>query len=350
MSRHITHVTQAPLTSGAPPSTARTQVAVALATIYLVWGSTYLAIKLADETLPPLLMAGARFLVAGAMLYLWMRLRGAPRPTLAHWLAALVAGALLLVFGNGAMVWAEQYVPSGIVALLVGMVPIWMALLDWLRPNGIRPTALIVLGLIFGFAGVALLVGPDHLVGGERINPIGAAVVLIGSFCWAAGSIYLRGAKLAPPPLLASGMEMLAGGVLLLIFGSATGEWAAFHPTAISDRSLFALVYLILVGSLIGFTVYAWLLRNTTTAIVSTYAYVNPIVAVALGWAFAGEPLSARTLLAAAVIVTGVVAITSSHLRPRPRPGILPAASVTALADESREGDPSSRQAQAASR
>ena len=306
---------RASTTTPAQPGATRAQLALALATIYLVWGSTYLAIRLADETLPPLLMASVRFLVAGAILYGWVRLRGGPRPTRGQWLAAAIVGALLLLLGNGAVVWAEQIVPSGVVALLVGTVPLWMAVLDWLRPGGRRPSPFVIVGLLFGFVGVALLVGPDQFVGGGRINPIGAVIVLLGSFCWAAGSIYARRGHLAPSPLLATGMEMLAGGALLLVFGTVTGEWAAVHPAAISSRSLIALVYLITVGSLIGYTVYAWLLRNTSTAITSTYAYVNPVVAVALGWALAGEPLTGRTLLAAAVIVAGVVAISSAHLR-----------------------------------
>lgn len=293
----------------------RTQVVLALGTIYLVWGSTYLAIKLADETLPPLLMAGTRFLIAGALLYGWTRLRGAARPTRAQWGAALVVGVLLLMLGNGAVVWAETIVPSGIVALLVGMVPLWMALLDWLRPGGKRPSPFVGLGLVCGFAGVALLVGPGQLAGGGSINPIGAAVVLVGSFCWAAGSLYARSSKLASPPLLATGMEMLAGGALLLVFASASGEWSQFHPSAIAIQSLMGFIYLIVVGSLVGYTIYVWLLRNTPTAIVSTYAYVNPIVAVALGWALAGEPLTPRTLFAAAIIIAGVVVISSAHLR-----------------------------------
>jgi drug/metabolite transporter (DMT)-like permease len=299
-------------------------VGLALLIIYVVWGSTYLAIKLADQTLPPLLMAGVRFLVAGVLLYAWSRLRGAARPTRGHWGAALVVGLLLLALGNGGVVYAEKLIPSGVAALLVGMVPLWMALLDWLRPGGRRPSLLVALGLICGFGGVALLIDPAQIAGGTAINLTGAGIVLVGSFCWAAGSLYARSAKQAPAPLLATGMEMLAGGAILLALGSATGEWNQFQPAAVSPQSLLGFVYLIVFGSLIGFTIYVWLLRSASTSLVSTYAYVNPVVAVALGWALADEPLTARTLLAAAVIVAGVVVISSAHLRPRRRRAAAP--------------------------
>jgi drug/metabolite transporter (DMT)-like permease len=298
----------------APPS--RTQLVAAFAAVYLIWGSTYLAIRIAVETLPPFLLAGARFLIAGTVLYGWMRLRGAERPTRRHWLAALVVGALLLAGGNGMVVWAEQVLPSSVAALLISAVPIWMTLLDWLRPGGSRPTGATFVGLALGFVGVALLFGPDALsgkLGGASLFSMG--VLLLAGISWAAGSLYSRGAPMPRVPLLGTGMEMIAGGVLLLVLGVVVGEPARLHPQAVALASVMALVYLIIFGSLVGFSAYIWLLRNTTTARASTYAYVNPVVAVFLGWAFLHESLSPRTLLAAAVIIGGVVVITTFRAR-----------------------------------
>jgi drug/metabolite transporter (DMT)-like permease len=295
----------------------RWRVAAALGTVYLFWGSTYLAIRFADETLPPLLMASTRFLIAGGFLYAFLRLRGAPRPTGAQWRAAVIVGALLLVGGNGGVVWAETRVPSSVVALLVTSVPLWMTVLDWLRPGGVRPSGAVVVGLVCGFVGVALLVSPAQLAGGRDINLVGAAVVLVAAVCWAAGSLYSRSGKLPDAPLMGTAVEMLAGGALLLVAGTLLGEWPTLNVHAISARSLLGLAFLIVFGSLVAFSAYIWVLRAASTSLVSTYAYVNPIVAVLLGWAFAGEALSVRTLLAAAVILAGVVIITTFQARGR---------------------------------
>lgn len=301
------------------------KVLAAFAAVYLVWGSTYLAIRVAIETLPPLTMAGARFLLAGAALYAFMRLRGVPAPAWRHWRTAAVVGALLLLLGNGGVVLAERTVPSGVVALLVAMVPLWMVLLDWLRPGGVRPTARTVLGLLVGFAGMVLLVGPSGL-GGARVDPLGVALVTVGSLSWAAGSIYARGASLPKSALLSTGMQMACGGVWLALAGGARGEWAGLDPAAFTTRSVVAWAYLVVFGSLIGFTAYVWLLGAASAARVSTYAYVNPVVAVLLGWALAGEPLSPRVLGAAAVIIAAVAVITTGRrdLTPPPTPQTLP--------------------------
>lgn len=290
-----------------PP--ARAKVAAAFAAVYLLWGSTYLAIRFAIETTPPLLMAGVRFLVAGAVLYALVRARGAVKPTRSNWVAALIVGGLLLTLGNGSVVWAEQFVPSGIAALLVATVPLWMVLFDWLRPGGRRPGAMVIAGIALGLAGLVLLVQPGSL-GGQAVNPIGAATLVAASIAWASGSIYSTRAKLPSSPLLATAMEMLAGGALLLIAGALTGEAIGFDPSAVSQHSGLAIVYLVIFGSLVGFSAYVWLLRVASPSSVSTYAYVNPVVAVILGWALAGEPLTARTLLAAGVIIGAVVLIT----------------------------------------
>src|SRR5688500_4985453 len=286
----------------------RTRLLAAFAAVYVIWGSTYLAILYAIETLPPFLMAGARFLVAGAVLYGWARLRGVPRPRGLHWRSAAIVGALLLLGGNGGVVWAGQRVPSGLAALLVATVPVWMVSLEWLR-GGTRPTRGVVAGLLLGMAGLAMLIGPGEFAGGRGADTLGAIVLVIASLSWATGSIYSRGAPLPKSPLLTTGMEMLAGGVLLAILGLATGELGRLDVGAATAKSWLSLLYLILFGSLVGFTAYIWLLKVSTPAKVSTYAYVNPVVAVMLGWLFASEPLSLRMLLAAAVIIAGVALI-----------------------------------------
>jgi drug/metabolite transporter (DMT)-like permease len=288
----------------------RLRVVLAFAAIYLIWGSTYLAIRFAIETLPPLLMAGTRFVVAGTLLYSWTRLRGAPRPARLHWSAAAIVGGLMLLGGNGGVSWAEQRVFSSLAALLIATVPLWMALLDWRRRGGVRPSGGGAVGLIFGFVGVALLVSPGELAGSSHMDPVGAIVLLLAALSWAAGSLYSRQAQLPGSPLLAISMEMLAGGVLLLAAGLVTGEGARLELSQVSPRSVLALGYLIVFGSLMAFSAYIWLLRVSTPARASTYAYVNPVVAVFLGWALGGEPLTLRTLLAAAVIVAAVVIIT----------------------------------------
>ena len=293
----------------AAPSTA--MVLAAFAAVYIVWGSTYLAIRVAIETLPPLLMAGARFLLAGGILFAVMRLRGEPAPTRRQWLSTSIVGMLLLMFGNGGVVLAERTVPSGVVALLVAMVPMWMVLLEWLRPGGSRPTLQTVAGLLIGFAGIVLLIGPAGFAGGDRVDPLGALLVTIGAAAWAAGSIYSRGAQLPRSALVATGMEMGWGGFWLLLAGTVRGEWASVAPSTFTTESVLAFLYLVAFGSLVGFTAYIWLLGVSTPARVSTYAYVNPVVAVVLGWAFLDEPLTARVLAAAAVIVLAVAVITT---------------------------------------
>jgi drug/metabolite transporter (DMT)-like permease len=302
------------LNSTAPPPS-WVKVLIAFATLYLIWGSTYLAIRFAIETIPPFLMAGFRFAVAGAVLYIGARLAGAKRPSRIHWGTTTVIGGLLISCGNGAVVWAEQRVPSGLASLLVATVPIWMVLLDWARRDGRRPSSWVMTGLGLGFAGLALLVGPERLPGLGRIDPVGAMVLIMGSIAWAVGSLYSLRAVLPDSRLLATAMEMLTGGLLLLLAGLLTGEGTGFQLSAVSLRSAASLVYLILFGSLVGFTAYIWLLNATTPARASTYAYVNPVVAVFLGWFMAGEPLSMRTVLAAAVIVSAVAVITTDRAR-----------------------------------
>lgn len=286
------------------------KIASAFAAVYVIWGSTYLAIYYAIQTLPPFLMAAARFLIAGALLYGWSVMRAARRPTAQEWKAAFIVGGLLLLGGNGAVVWAEQFVPSGIAALLIAVTPCWMVLLDWLWHGAARPGGRTVIGLVLGFGGIVLLVGPSAVAGGGAIHAGGALVLILGSLAWATGSIYSKRAPSPPGALLFTGMQMLGGGVLLLVLGTAMGEFSALDIGGVSWRSALALLYLILFGAIVGYSAYVWLLRTVSPASVSTYAYVNPVVAVLLGWAIAGEALTPRMALAAAIIITGVALIT----------------------------------------
>jgi drug/metabolite transporter (DMT)-like permease len=292
----------------------RTQILLAFLAVYIIWGSTYLAIRFAVATMPPFLMAGVRFLIAGSILYLWLRLRGAERPKLINWRSALVIGGLLLLGGKGGVSWAEVHVPSGLAALLVAAVPLWMALFDWLRPGGVRPTGLTFIGLIIGFAGVALLASQAESSGtGPQL--IGILALLVATCCWAIGSLYARGAPVPRIPLLGTGMEMLAGGAMLVLVAGITGEFGQVRLAAITLKSLLGLAFLIVFGSLIGYTCYVWLLRHVSASRVSTYAYVNPVVAVFLAWAFDSEPVTWVTLVSAAVIISSVALITNAQAR-----------------------------------
>lgn len=285
-------------------------VITAFAALYVIWGSTYLGIHYAIESFPPFLMAGLRFVFAGAILYVWTRLRGAQAPTRIQWRSTTIIGALLLFGGNGGVTWAEQRVPSGIAALMVAIVPLWMVVLNWLRPGGVRPGLPILLGVV-GLAGIALLVGLGDPAQGTAIDPIGALALLIATFCWANGSLYSRQADLPESPLLTTGMEMICGGAILLVAGTATGEWNSFDLSRVTVASVIAIIYLIIFGAIIAFSAYVWLLRVTTPARAATYAYVNPVVAVFLGWAFAGEAITPRTIVAAAIIILAVIIITT---------------------------------------
>ena len=280
----------------------------ALGTVYLVWGSTYLAIRVAIETLPPFLMAATRFLVAGGVLFVVARWRGGSKRDPigpAQWRAAAIVGGALLLGGNGGVVWAEQRIASGVAALLVAMLPLWMAILDRVF-YGRRLTRPVAVGLALGFGGLVLLVGR---VDSGGVDPLGAVVCMLASFSWAAGSVYARSATLPHRPLVATAMEMLAGGFLLAIVGIAAGEPGRVRLDAFSARSIVALAYLIVFGSLLAFSAYIWLLHRAPLPLVATYAYVNPVVAVALGWAVLDEPVTPRMILAGAIIVIAVALI-----------------------------------------
>jgi drug/metabolite transporter (DMT)-like permease len=294
----------------------RARLIAAFAAVYIIWGSTYLAIRFAVETLPPLLMAGARFLIAGLILLIWARFRTPnDRPTSIDWETGLISGLLLLLGGNGGVVWAEQRVPSGIAALLVAIVPLWMVLLDWGRREGRRPPALVFVGLGLGLVGLALLLGPDALEGHGDISITGAIVLVLASLSWAAGSLYTKHAPKASSGLNGAATQMIAGGLSLAAAAVFAGEPTHMDLAHASSRSILGFLYLVTFGSLVGFTAYIYLLGHTSAAKAATYAYVNPVVAVALGWAFASEPVTTRTLLAAAVILAGVAIITAAQER-----------------------------------
>lgn len=287
---------------------------LALIAIYIVWGSTYLAIRFAVETMPPFLMAATRFLVAGALLYAWRRLQKDPPPTRRQWRSAAIVGLFLLLGGNGGVVWAEQRVPSGIAALMVGAAPLWMVLIDALRRGGRRPNWQTALGVLIGFGGIILLVGPSELTGNrERFDTAGIIALMLAAFFWAVGSLYSRTACLPDSPLLGTGMEMLTGGAGLLIAGTFTGEWGRLNLAAISAPSLWGLAYLIVFGALVGFAAYTWLLRVAPTPLVATYAYVNPLIAIFLGNLLAGESLTARILIAALIVLSSVALINTAR-------------------------------------
>ena len=283
----------------------------ALAVVYLVWGSTYLAIRFAVETTPPFLSAAGRFIISGACLYGWRRLAGDPTPTQTEWRNAAIVGIFLLVGGNGGVVWAAQFIPSSLSALLVATVPLWMVIMDALRPGGERPHLKSTTGILIGFCGAALLIGWTAGVG-TTMNLLGAAAVVLAAVFWAIGSLYGRTAPLPASPLLATGMEMLSGGIAQIFVATALDEWSSFDPALVSRRSAFALVYLTVIGSC-AFVAYAWLLRVVPT----------PLVAVLLGYFLADEPMSGRTLFAAGLII-GSVALVSSEKRRPPAPADRP--------------------------
>lgn len=294
----------------------RVRVWAALGTIYVVWGSTFLAIAVVVRDLPPFLSMAMRHLVAGGLLFAWAwsRRRGSVRLGAREWGAALVFGGLLFLIGHGGLAWAQQDVPSGIAALLVGTIPLWFAVLAWFA-FGERLGGRALAGLVLGFAGLALLVDPS---GEEGAEPIGAAVIALGAFAWAAGSLAARRLPLPSDTLLSAAMGMLAGGTLLAVASIVGGELDDAHFTA---DALWATAYMVVVGSLIGFSAYVWLLKVAPASTVSTYAYVNPVIAVLLGWAFNDEVITVRTLVAGAAIVVGV-ALMVSRTEPQPEPAL----------------------------
>jgi drug/metabolite transporter (DMT)-like permease len=292
------------------------RIAVAMLAIYLIWGSTYLAIRFAVETIPPFIMAGTRYLLPGLLLYGWRRLAGDLAPTRRQWIAGAIIGLFLLLGGNGLVSWAEQRVDSGIAALIIGTAPIWMVIFDAVLSR-LQPRWQVIVGLLTGFGGILFLIGPESLFGQHpHYDLLGMCILLLAALLWAIGSIYSRNADLPRSPLLGTSMEMLAGSVGLYLASLVTGEWKTFNLLAVSMQSLWGLLYLIVFGTLIGFVAYTWLLRNAPISLVSTYAYVNPLVAILLGNWLAQEPLNWEVSLAAAIIIGSVVLINSFKRKP----------------------------------
>ena len=295
------------------PRSSRVLIILAFAAIYVLWGSTYLAIRYAIDTLPPFLMAASRFLIAGTILFAWAAVTGERmRNALSQWPKALLLGGMLLLAGNGGVTWAEKYIATGLAALLVASEPLWVVLLNWgLTRN--RPNAKVLLGVFVGMAGVALLVsgGFGNAHASSKMSFVSAGVVLLAGFSWAAGSVYANHRPIQASTSMASGMQMLGGGLLLLVVAFVAGDVHRLNLANASWVSIGAVCYLIVFGSLVAFTAYSWLLRNVTPARAATYAYVNPVVAVLLGWFLASEPLTFRMLIAAAIIVGSVILITT---------------------------------------
>ena len=305
-----------------PAQPSKFAILAAFAAVYLIWGSTYLGILFAIQSIPPFLMAGVRYALAGTILFAIARVNGAPKPALETWRSALIIGACLLLCGNGGVTLSEKWVPTGIAALLVATIPIDMALLGWLTGITPAPTPMVWLGLLGGFTGVGVLVGgalTSHSHSPNNHFALGVLVLLFGSFVWSAGSLYSRQVKSAPSPLLAAGQQMLCGGGLLILAGIGFGEYRGFDPRQITSLSAVAFVYLVVIGALVGFPAYIFLLRHCDPAKVATYAYVNPIVALFLGTFFAGEHLATRTLFGAGLIIGSVaVVIAAQRIGPRP--------------------------------
>src|SRR5204863_4174033 len=298
---------------------------IAFAALYLIWGSTYLGIRFAIETMPPFMMAGARFVSAGLVMCAIAWSQGIGKSNWANWRTSLIIGACLLLGGNGGVTISERYIDSGLAALIVAIVPIYIVLLGWATGMAPRPTPIMWMGLGGGFVGVGILFGPGlHLHSSGGRNPvIGISILLVSSFIWSVGSLYSRVAKHAASPFLTAAQQMLCGGMLLLFVGIATGELRRLHPGSISMLSVGSFIYLVIIGAVVGYTAYIWLLRHCEPAKVATYAYVNPIVAVLLGTLFAGETVTMRTLIAAALIIGSVaLVITAQQLRSRAEPPV----------------------------
>lgn len=321
---NIRHNATVTLPGRSRPSTAA--VVIALGIVYVVWGSTYLAMAVMIETMPPLLAAGVRYGLAGAIMLAALAAHARMRPgsepieppTRRHWRSAFIIGALLLLGGNGGVILSELFIPSGISAVLVATVPIWLAVFDAILTRR-RPSGLVIGGLVAGIAGVVVLLVPVE--GIEGLDPLGVGLVVFASLSWAAGSLYARRAPLPRSGLLGTGMEMLAGGLVLVVAGSLLGEIGQADIGAFSIGSMIAFAYLVVFGSIVAFTAYAWLLAHVPVSTVGTYAYVNPIVAVALGAVILSEPITPRTLVAAVIIIGAVVAMVSGRPRVTKEPG-----------------------------
>lgn len=296
----------------------------AFAAVYIIWGSTYLAIRFAIETIPPFIMAGSRFLFAGIVLYLLTYKKNKEKLTPAHFKSTAIIGILLLLGGNGGVCWAEQFVPSGLTALLISTVPIWVMLISFVMPKQKNASLKNVIGVILGFIGLFFLISPEHIIKGSSVDLVGALALIIASLLWSIGSVYSKNADLPKYSLTATALEMFFGGITLLIASLFTGEWSHFNAGAISGKSILGLVYLIIFGSLIAFSAYVWLLSKADPHKVTTYAYVNPVVAVFLGWLLAGEMIDLKVIVSAVIIIAAVVLIITNFSAMRKKPSVHP--------------------------
>jgi drug/metabolite transporter (DMT)-like permease len=291
----------------------RMRIVLAFAAVYVLWGSTYLFIKYATEAIPPFLLGFLRFIIAGGLLYAAARWRGAARATAHEWKLAALSGILMLGVGNGAVMWSVQRIPTGVAALIVSSTPIWVVVLDWLRPRGVRPKRSMFVGLALGLIGMVILIGPRAIIGEGHVDEIGAGVLIAGSIGWALGTLVTRHTDRPGSPLVFASLQMMVAAVAMLVISVGLAEFPRFSVEDLTARALWSVVYLVIAGSIIGFTAYVYLLGVVSAAKASTYAYVNPIIAVLLGWAFANEPLGLRTVVAAGVILAGVAIITATQ-------------------------------------
>jgi len=298
----------------------KVKLVFAFGLVYIIWGSTYLAIKLAIDSIPPFLMAGARHVIAGLILITFVYLKEKPSIRPRHIRSNTIIGGLLLLGGNGGVVWAEQFVPSGLASLLVSMVPIWILLINWLGLKNGKPSVKKTAGVVLGLSGLMFLISPLELLRAEAVNPIGAIVLMFASLSWAAGSVYTNYAKMPESKFAAISIQMLSGGFMLLIWSFIVGEYKHFNISAVTVNSYLALIYLIIFGSLIAYSAYIWLLHAAGPSLTSTYAYVNPVVAVFLGWILISEPMNPRIIISTVIIISAVALITSSHKQPSQLP------------------------------
>ena len=308
---------------------ARWMIIGAFAIVYTVWGSSYLGIHFAIQTLPPFLMTALRFLVSGALLIGWAKLRGAAWPTLRQWRSAALVGTLLFVVNNGGIVWAEGHgIPTGVAAVLIATLPMWMVLLTWLKPGGTYPGHPVIAGLVIGFIGIIVLVNPDR----TSLNLVGVVVILVAAFAWAYGSLYAKSAPLPESATFSTGAQLVCGGVIQLVLSILTGELPRFDPAQVSLVSWAAMIYLGIVSSIIAYSAFVWLMKVSAPARVSTYAYVNPVIAVFLGWQLAGEQITLRTIIGTVIIIAAVIMITVAKTKhvPQMRPLAVSAEAIPA--------------------
>lgn len=287
------------------------KIALAFSAIFVIWGTTYLAIRIAVETIPPFMMAGTRFLIAGSLVFIFLLVRGVPIPRRFHWRSAIIVGALLLLGGNGLVTWSEQEIPSGMAALIVATVPIWMMLFEWLIFRGRPPNKQVVIGVFIGFLGIFLLVGPAQLVGNTEFGSVSLMVLLMAPILWSFGSLYSRKVKLPDNVFMSTAIEMLAGGIILLLVGLIVGETSQLNISQFSLQSIGAMLYLTVFGSIVAFTSYVWLLKTVQPSKVATYTYVNPVIAVFLGWFILNEAITPLSIVAIVAIILSVVLITA---------------------------------------